>query len=183
MNKPLWGTHRPADHCNDLLPAQAQIHSVHNARLLLLKHHWNLIFSPLRVTAECLCWDSRSSMIWLPSTFLGLSSALLNGPCALASQGYLLLPVWAWIYYVLDSSQPFFYVSTGAFSTSSSALHVLSSRLPCMAMLVISCPRVLVKGIEWWQKSRLPSSSCATTDCFLIHTEVLYELALPWEAA
>lgn len=40
-----------------------------------------------------------------------------------------------------------------------SALYVLYSRLPHMGRLVISCTRVHVKGVEWWHKSRLPSSS------------------------
>ena len=119
-----------------------------------------------------------------PSTFLGLSSALLNSPCALANLGYLLLPVWAWLYYVLNSLQCFFYVSTGV---SLHFLQLYRSSPPveeCMAAVHGLCwlyraPRVLLKGIEWWQTSRVSSSSCAPANCILIHTEALCEVACP----
>lgn len=152
----LQGPCRLGDCSWHLLPAQAQIHSVHNARLFLLGTIWNPISPCSRVTPECLWWASRSSIIWLPSTFLGLFSALLNGPCALASLGYLLLPVWGWLYwyYVCNSLQCVFYVSTGV---SEDFLQLYSSSPPgCNAWLgwLYCAPRVLLKGIEWWQTSR-----------------------------
>lgn len=104
----LWGIHRIINiplhwpftcSCSQLFSTQCLI----TLTKALLEHITHL----LRVTAECLCWYSRSSMIWLPSTFLSLSLALLlNGSCALANLGYLQLPMWAWIYCVLDSFQP-----------------------------------------------------------------------------
>lgn len=90
----------------------------HNTWLLLLKHYWNYITPLLSVTVECLYWYSRSSVIWLSSFFVGLSSALLNGPCvvALPNLDCLKLPIWAWIYYVLALLQPFSYLTAGVSS-------------------------------------------------------------------
>lgn len=80
-------------------------------------------------------------MIWVSSTFLGLSSALLlNDPCALASLGYLVLRLYL-IAYSLSST-----LLLERFLHFSSVLYVLSSRFPGMAVLVISCIRVLLEG-------------------------------------
>lgn len=135
-------------------------------------------FHPAQSHPECLWWASRSSIIWLPSTFLGLFSALLNGPCALASLGYLLLPVWGWLYwyYVCNSLQCVFYVSTGV---SEDFLQLYRPLLQA-AMHSLAIIQPLESFSRELSDDRHPGypPSCAPTDSILIHTE-----ALPWEVS
>lgn len=172
----LWGIHRLTDHFSDLFPAHAQIYSVHNARLLFLQHHQGYSTHLFRLTAESLMVFkvlSDLAPIYLSGFIFSSSKCSL---CS-AKMGYLplCLPM------IVCSLSSTFLLECSL--QLSSALYVPSSRLPYKAVLVISCIRVLLEGVEWWQKSRLPSRSCASAVCILIHTGTLYELALSWRAA